>query len=201
MPQTTPNARNKVIAAAVKIVAGVVFVGGVCVFFPSTARAQAPLASWQWEMIEKRIRKEYPKVQRISTGELAEWLASGQRGKGVLLDVRTRPEFEVSHLKSAVWIDPAASELPPTVKVSKDTPIVTYCSVGYRSATFAEKLRAAGYRDVRNVEGSIFKWANESRPLVHEAKTGAGSEPAATVHPFTKWWGRLLKPELRAPLE
>ena len=44
---------------------------------------------------------------------------------------------------------------------------MTYCAVGYRSAEMATQLRAAGFTNVRNLEGSIFQWANEHRPLVH----------------------------------
>ena len=58
--------------------------------------------------------------------------------------------------------------------IAKDAPIVTYCSVGYRSGKMAERLQAAGYTNVRNLEGSIFKWANEHRPLVR-----GESEPVA----------------------
>ena len=41
--------------------------------------------------------------------------------------------------------------------------------------------------DVRsNLKGSIFKWANEGRPLVQDGK------PTHQVHPYNKYWGRLL---------
>ena len=72
---------------------------------------------------------------------------------------------------------------------------MTYCSAGYRSGKLAERLQAAGYTNVRNLDGSIFKWANERRPLVR-----GESEPVTKVHPYSAIWGRLLAPEARAPL-
>ncbi|MGH7937844.1 MAG: rhodanese-like domain-containing protein, partial [Bryobacteraceae bacterium] len=77
---------------------------------------------------------------------------------------------------------------------AKDATIVTYCSVGYRSAGMARRLHAAGFTRVQNLEGSIFEWANEHRPLVHDGKA------ATQVHPYDALWGRLLQPEVRAPL-
>ena len=64
--------------------------------------------------------------------------------------------------------------------------VVVYCSVGWRSAALAERLRAVRPGRVRNLRGSIFRWANEGRPL--ESAAGA----AALVHPYDARWGALL---------
>ena len=71
---------------------------------------------------------------------------------------------------------------------------MTYCAVGYKSGALATKLREAGFTNVRNLEGSIFQWANRRRPLVRE------DQPVTTVHPYSSLWGRLLIDEVRAPL-
>jgi rhodanese-related sulfurtransferase len=78
--------------------------------------------------------------------------------------------------------------------IAKETPIVTYCAVGYRSAALATKLREAGFTSVRNLEGSIFQWANEHRPLVRDNKA------VTIVHPYSSFWGRFLTDDVRAPL-
>ena len=69
--------------------------------------------------------------------------------------------------------------------------MVVYCSVGYRSAELARKLTARGHANVANLEGSLFAWANEGRPVY------AGTRLADRVHPYDAAWGSLLKPELR----
>ena len=70
--------------------------------------------------------------------------------------------------------------------------VVAYCSVGYRSARLAAALRDRGLADVHNLEGSIFRWANEDRPLFR------GDTPVRRVHPFDETWGVLLAPDRRA---
>ena len=143
-----------------------------------------------WGLVNAKIRHDFPEVKRISTAELAAWLADTARPAPLLLDVRTQAEYDVSHLQNAVRVEPdaSASVVPPP----KDRPIVTYCSVGYRSGAFAEKLRAAGFSNVVNLEGSIFAWANEGRPVFRD---GVQVEK---VHPYNWTWGLLLRKEHRA---
>ena len=45
---------------------------------------------------------------------------------------------------------------------------------------------------IHNLEGSLFKWANESRPMVDRM-----DQPTIFAHPYSAVWGKLLKPELR----
>ena len=153
------------------------------------------LRSVDWFLLKTSLRHKFPKVEWISTNELADWLANKKRPAPVLLDVRTPEEWKVSHLARARRVEPNASAESAAPGVSKETPIVTYCAVGYRSGAMAERLRAAGFSNVRNLEGSIFQWANEHRPLVR------GDEPVSRVHPYNSFWGRLLSDDVRAPLK
>jgi rhodanese-related sulfurtransferase len=148
-----------------------------------------------WFLLKQSLRHRFPKIEWITTAQLADWLADKQRPPPILLDVRTEAEWNVSHLAGARRVDPSASEEDAAVGISKQTPMVTYCAVGYRSGELATKLRAAGFTSVRNLEGSIFQWANEHRPLVHDGK------PVTIVHPYSSLWGRLLIDEARAPLK
>ena len=143
-----------------------------------------------WALVNAKIRNEFPDVRRITTDELARWVGDTRRPAPLLLDVRTAAEFEVSHIQGAVHVEPDAA--PTIVPARKDRPIVTYCSVGYRSGAFAKKLADAGFTNVANLEGSIFRWANEGRPVVH------GARPAEKVHPYNGTWGLLLKRQYRA---
>ena len=153
------------------------------------------LRSVDWFLLKKSLRHKFAKVEWISTTELADWLAKKHQVAPVLLDVRTPEEWNVSHLAGARRIEPGATAEAAASGLAKGTPIVTYCAVGYRSGEMAERLRAAGFTNVRNLEGSIFQWANEHRPLVHE------NEPVTQVHPYNGFWGRLLNDDVRAPLK
>jgi rhodanese-related sulfurtransferase len=150
------------------------------------------LRSVDWFLLKKSLRHRFAKVEWISTSELADWLADKRRPAPVLLDVRTPEEWNVSHLPGARRVDPNASAETVAADLPKETPIVTYCAVGYRSGEMADRLRALGFSNVRNLEGSIFQWANEHRPLVRD------DERVSTVHPYSAFWGRLLNDEVRA---
>ena len=155
------------------------------------------LSCWRWvgwQVVKSGIRRKFPEVPRIQTSELAASLHDPHRAPPVLLDIREPAEYAVSHLPGARRVEPGTD--PATLGLPRDRPIVTYCSVGYRSAVYGRALRAAGFRDVRNLEGSIFQWANEGRPI--EQGTG---QVATKVHPYDKTWGLLLRPAVRAEPE
>ena len=160
---------------------------GVCV-------AVASMRSIEWAVVKWTLRNRFPQVQWITTGELSQWLQDKRRQPPVLLDVRTPEEWEVSHLPGARRVDPDADPAEVMKDVANDSPIVTYCAVGYRSAEMVERLQKAGFSNVRNLEGSIFQWANEKRPLVR------GDQPVQQVHPYDGVWGKLLDEKVRAPL-
>lgn len=143
-----------------------------------------------WTLVNWKVRTDFPGVRRINPKQLAEWLDDKYRTQPVLLDVRTKTEFEVSHIRGAQRIEPDSAA--DAINLPRDKPIVTYCSVGYRSGGFAKKLRDAGYKNVQNMSGSIFEWANEGHPVERDGNR------VDKVHPYNGTWGKLLKPELRA---
>ena len=138
-----------------------------------------------WKGINATIDRQYPMVKDIDIDSLKDSL---DQGKPVLLiDVRDKEEFAVSHLPGAVNLTQARE-----VTVAKDAAIVVYCSVGVRSASFAKELSERGFTDVRNLRGSIFAWGNKGYPLRR------GVTPVTVVHPYDKKWGVLLKREMHA---
>lgn len=147
-----------------------------------------------WFLLKRALHGKFNDINWITTAQLADRLAEKDRPPPVLLDVRTPAEYEVSHLEGARQVDPKADAQSAAAGLAKDAPIVAYCSVGFRSGVMVERLRAAGFTRVQNLEGSIFQWANEHRPLVHEGQR------ATRVHPYSAARGRLLLPEVRAPL-
>ncbi len=153
----------------------------------------SPVHAQTLDAVRQTIRKRFPEVPQLSTADLAAWLADTNRSAPLIVDVREHREFDVSHL-------PAARHLQTVDAVrhalaSNTAPVVVYCSVGYRSSAFAEKLRRAGLTGVFNLEGSIFQWANEGRPVYR------GEQRATKVHPYDRKWGAMLGEKLRAPVE
>jgi rhodanese-related sulfurtransferase len=155
----------------------------------------APAACTQdmrWSAVERMIESDYPGVPRITTDSLAERLADSTAPRPVLLDARSAEEYAVSHLPGARRVDPDASSYPELDSLSTDRPVVVYCSVGYRSAKVTKQLREEGFTDVRNLKGSIFRWANEGRPVVRD------SVEVEAVHPYDATWGTLLEEKYHA---
>jgi rhodanese-related sulfurtransferase len=141
--------------------------------------------------IKRLIHRQFPGVHSLSTKDLAMWLNWPEKTKPLLLDARTPREYAVSHLPDARLAPPDLSTLETWEDVTDTTPIVTYCSVGYRSARLALRLQALGYRHVLNLEGSIFEWANQGHPVYQ------GTKVVRQVHPFNSTWGLLLDPDPR----
>jgi rhodanese-related sulfurtransferase len=107
----------------------------------------------------------------------------------VLLDSREKKEYEVSHIKGALYAgyeDFNLQEVSKNIK-SIDTPIIVYCSLGVRSEDIAETLEKAGYTNIKNLYGGIFNWKNNNLPVVNRHQ-----EPTDSVHVYSKKWGKWL---------
>ncbi|MBI5800422.1 MAG: rhodanese-like domain-containing protein [Verrucomicrobia bacterium] len=133
------------------------------------------------------MRVWFPQVRQLPPAQLAAWLADSSRPQPLLLDVRQPEEFAVSHLAGARRVEFSDAAKAVLENVPTTQPIVCYCAAGFRSSVMAKRLARAGHREVFNLEGAIFDWASEGRPLV------CADQPTREVHPFN-WLGRLLLP-------
>ncbi|XP_062887826.1 sulfurtransferase Alvin_2599-like [Mobula hypostoma] len=156
------------------------------------------------------IRTSFQSVQDLESNHLLERLKQS-RNQVLLLDVRSPAEYEVSHLEGAVRVDSETTDMEKTVKElgladsQVDRDVVCYCTLGYRSSKMAQSLGQFLARDlgqglshsqrIYNLEGGLMKWANEGKPIVDSKE-----QPTQLVHPYSKVWAYLLKPELRAPM-
>lgn len=130
-------------------------------------------------------------VQSADTDTLAARLEGPE--PPLLFDVREPHEYAVSHLPDARNLPPDADPATALADVPRDRPVVVYCSVGWRSADMARRMAQAGFSDVTNMRGSIFRWVAQGRPLVD----GQG-EPTTRVHAFGPPWSWLVPPAHRA---
>jgi rhodanese-related sulfurtransferase len=128
----------------------------------------------------------------MPTAELETIEQSGQ--PVVLLDARSEPEFAVSRIKGARRVEPGISATQFTDAFGADLKgrkVVVYCAVGGRSSALANRIEKvatqAGADGVYSLQGGIFRWHNERRPLV--GPVGATDE----VHPFSARAARLIE--------
>lgn len=124
-------------------------------------------------------------VPQVKPSELSRMLE--QRQKPVLLDARTPEENEVSFIQGATFINYKAFGMAQIRHIPKETPLVVYCSVGYRSERVGELLLKGGYQDVRNLYGGIFEWVNRGNPVYN--RTGRTDK----VHVHSWAWSLWLQ--------
>ena len=141
-----------------------------------------------WDGVDEKIDDEFPAVQFIEIDELEALYAEGIEPH--IIDVRAPNEFAVSHLQTALNLE-TATEIANAVP-DKNTEIVVYCSVGYRSAGVAAELQALGYSNVKNLKHSIFAWASQGLPMVDKQGN------THLVHPYNRIWGRLVPSSLHS---
>jgi rhodanese-related sulfurtransferase len=120
-------------------------------------------------------------VNEITVAELA------KVKKVTLLDARAPAEYAVSHLENALLVGYDDFNIENVKDLDKKTPIVVYCSVGYRSEKVAEKLKQAGFTNVSNLYGGIFEWINQGHKVVD-----SNEKETNNVHAYNKTWGIWL---------
>lgn len=182
------------------------------------------------------LGKTFPDVQVITTYQLGNVIANQEndernseygRNEAILLDIREKPEFEVSHIAGANFInfmDPYSRQFRDAIDAIKtmmrndtyntDFNVYVYCAVGIRASLFTRGFqkylkrmqiqlgssvdplhqRADGddtlpytKLDFHVVEGCIYKWAMEDRPLVD-----IRGMQTHVVHRCSKLWGVMF---------
>ena len=95
---------------------------------------------------------------KISAEEAYEMMASQEV---VVVDVRTRDEYDGGHIENAVLVpnESIGSEMPETLP-DKDATLLIYCRSGRRSKDAAEKLLSLGYQRVYDF-GGVIDWPYE----------------------------------------
>lgn len=102
-------------------------------------------------------------VTSISVEEVYEIIKNNQ--DYIILDVRTKEEFNEGHLEDAILIP--VSELESRLdELPKDKPIITYCKSGGRSRNAANILVENGFRKVYDMGGKgIIEWEEKGYPV------------------------------------
>ena len=96
----------------------------------------------------------------VSVQQLREAAQSG----ALVLDVREPFEYAEGHVEGSLLV-PLASVAARSGEFPKDEPVYVFCRTGNRSLQAAQTLVAAGFTDVRNVEGGIVAWTAARLPV------------------------------------
>lgn len=151
---------------------------GILLLLPIMGMSQTPLDL----KLDTLLSHSVPMVYE---NELTQILA---QKKIILLDTRTKEEYEVSHINGADFVG-YDTFTPDMVKnLDKSRLIVVYCSVGYRSEKIGEKLLELGFTNVQNLYGGIFEWKNHEHTVVNSHNI-----PTDSVHTYNSHWAIFLK--------
>lgn len=156
----------------------IIFLLLVSSFAFNSALAQKVLSKSYDKMLKHRLSHT---VKEVSVCDITD------ETKYIFVDAREKKEYNVSHIKDAVWCGYDDFDISRLKEISKEKKIVVYCSVGYRSEKIAEKLIEAGYKDVSNLYGGIFEWKNEGRKVYDNA--GNSTEK---IHAYNYIWGKWV---------
>lgn len=104
-----------------------------------------------------------------------------------ILDTRTTEEYKVSHIENAHFMNYDRPDYTMLDHIPFDTPIVIYCSVGYRSEKLGEPLQKLGFTQVFNLYGGIFEWVNEGHQVINPV-----GRPTDTLHTYNKRWSKYV---------
>lgn len=103
-------------------------------------------------------------VARADTGEIelispkeASAMYTGK--KAVIVDVREDSEWNEQHIPGAIHIPLAQLyERLSELKQYKDSPVITQCKTGGRSAQALDIFKSAGFSKVYSMDGGIMAW-------------------------------------------
>ncbi|MBM3846440.1 MAG: rhodanese-like domain-containing protein [Verrucomicrobia bacterium] len=92
--------------------------------------------------------------------------------KNLVLDVRTKKEFDAGHVPGAIHIDVNGPDFMEKLgKLDKSRTYLVHCAAGGRSVTACNKLAPAGFKSLINLEGGYRGW--EKAGYKGEADSGS----------------------------
>jgi len=110
---------------------------------------------------QKTVRYKKEQInQNISVQESYEMIgAHAHDTMLVLLDIRSRDEFETGIIKNAITLEYKDPELKAKLdSMDKDKIYIVYCRTGGRSGITLGYMKKMGFREAYNMKGGIEEW-------------------------------------------
>ena len=123
----------------------------------------------------RQYASEFPQVVSITVEELLQLQLQNQ--ELILVDVRSPEERAVSLIPGSI----STEELESNLAKYQQATIIAYCTIGYRSGKYAQKMQQRGVK-ILNLEGSLLAWSHVQGKLVNDQ--GVTNQ----VHVFGRQW-------------
>jgi rhodanese-related sulfurtransferase len=135
------------------------------------------------EEIEKKFTQlKFDNFSNIPDISIKEFQEINKLQKVILVDVREKEEQQVSMIPGAI----PSSNFDP--KQLKDEILIAYCTIGYRSGLYLQKLLQKNPHikqdQIFNLKGSILSWTHES----NEKLIDSNGKETNKVHVFGQSW-------------
>ena len=124
------------------------------------------------------IHMNFEDVPELKLSELNDLI---QNDQVQLLDVRSAEERRVSAISGAI----SKYEYESGISQLKNKKVVVYCTIGYRSSKYVQKLREKGV-DAYNLKGSILSWVNSGHSVVNSQ-----NKAVKRVHVYSRFLNYL----------
>ena len=137
--------------------------------------------------IDPQFDRELKTLLEFSVSIISVSEAHQHFDKYIFLDAREKEEYDVSHIPGAHYIGYDHFSPDYMTDIHKDSQIIIYCSVGYRSEKLGERLLRMGYKNVQNLYGSIFEWSNQGLALENNQAVSTDS-----LHTYNRRWSQWV---------
>lgn len=107
-------------------------------------------------------------ADKISVREAYSYLVNHIDDKDlVLLDVRTKEEYDLLHIENSVLIDYSQTNFPEEIeKLDRNKTYLIYDKTDRKSSNTFELMKELLFKDVHVIIGGIDAWKKENLPLV-----------------------------------
>jgi rhodanese-related sulfurtransferase len=109
-----------------------------------------------------------PLVRTLTAREAFDLIQENKNNKDfMIIDVRTKDEFDGGHIAAAVNIDYYAADFRAKVdKLDRSKQYLVYCRTGVRSAAASQIFEDLGFREIYNLGNGINRWIQDGYPIV-----------------------------------
>jgi len=121
-------------------------------------------------------REDFPAVKEISVTDAMGMIKDGQ--EVIFVDTRRTEEMEISMLPGAIS---KKMFLGDEKAVDRDSVIIGYCTIGYRSGIFARDV-AENSTEIYNLKGGLLAWVLEGGTVYDR------DSPARRIHVYGDTW-------------
>jgi rhodanese-related sulfurtransferase len=86
--------------------------------------------------------------------------------QGIVLDVRTKKEFEEGHIPGAVNLDINALDFEKRIgELDKGKTYLVHCASGVRSVRACDRMGRLEFKELYNLKGGMRAWQKAGKPV------------------------------------